>query len=1464
MPGTRRRASAAAAVAAEDPEEHDETNGLHFNEALTWRAGRPIPVADLLRRLQALSQELRGLDQEEAERESLLPIAKQLASQNLLGHKDRGVRAWAACCIVDMFKLCAPDAPYTGSQLKDIFTMIINTILPALSDPSSPYNSQHVYVLKSLAEVKSIVLVTDIPSANNLILALCTACFDVLSQPSKSESGEELSKNVEHYMTKLLIVLVDEAQSLPAEAVDVILAQFLRADPRVLSGGSKSKKGAQYDERQSTLLLKEAPPAYNMAMNICNSLPEKMARLISQYFSSVIVDATSVPIPLKTSKNRSKRMSSVGADSDDEAPRQPTEDDLNESRKVHRLLRELWRSSPLVLQDIIPQLDAELSAEDVQLRNLATETLGDIISGIGAAGPPPPPTYNPSAYPSQSLSPPSERLPVYNFLTTPTSPQSFASSYHQVYESFLSRRNDKSPAIRAAWTTAIGRILSTNAGGVGLDEEDQQRLLKLFGEMLVDGDERVRLAAVKSVERFGYHDIVQKLGIRGSAAESESILSNLADRVKDRKPAVRTEATKLLAKIWGVAAGAIAEGSERVGLLLGPIPSRILEAYFLNDKEVNVLIDRILFEELVPLSYPDTKRKRGRESQANGDVEYTEADVDKIRVERILVLIRDLLPRPKLVLFAKQTHQVVLAKYMDALLKKCEEFNGGVMESRSQEIEQHLGRLIDYHAKMLPETSRASEDLWKFAKMHDRRCYALIRFCIATDSDYRRVRNSIRELTKRIEEATGSSATLLDTLIPLVYRSSILLYNKNHVPAIIQFSRTDEKGLGSTAHEVLKEISSKNPDVFRGYVEELCKVLESEAPTAKKPNRPGAVDDLKACAGFARRFPKDVPTDRKFIKAMLSFAQFGSPPKAAKYGVSIIMACTDKKEMHARDLLKQCTEGFEYGKGNYLARLAALSQLMLLGSKAIEDEIDPVIDIAIDGVLLRSTPADAQQNPDWTDEPDEDCAAKMWALKILVNRLRGLSDDESINQVSEPVYKLLNTLVSKHGELSRKIESPVAQKSRLRLLASELLLKLCCEKRFDALLTPRDFNELATVIQDPHAKVRDGFVRKLMKYLGQDKLPKRFYTIVFLGAFEPDSRIKTSTFTWLKARQAAFSKAHDHVLEDVFARFLSVLAHHPDFDTEVENLRDVVTYLLFYLKAVANEDSISLIYHQAQRVKAVEDAIDPARSESLYVLSDLAQAVIQRYRDLFGWNIQAVPKKARMPADVFANLPSHERAQEIAEKQHVPEELVDELDDLVRAAVKGRKQRKSETTSEQREKKRARASSTFPTRKAPKAAKIAKTPKKRKEPLSDNVASGDRRRSGRNLGGKNYAESSQGEDEEMDDAQDQENESGDEIVQEDGPVEEENEHQSDVDDVEEQETPAQTPKSTQGKSKTAAAKSEAPKEKKAPAKAIKSKTNGATPTRRSTRGKPPPQADDAESDDDALSDPPDSDDEQRL
>lgn len=91
---------------------------LRFKQELNWRAGRPIAVAELLRRLESLARELQSYEQDEVAVESLQTAAKELASQQLLSHKDKGVKALTASCLVDIFRLCAPNAPYTQQQMK--------------------------------------------------------------------------------------------------------------------------------------------------------------------------------------------------------------------------------------------------------------------------------------------------------------------------------------------------------------------------------------------------------------------------------------------------------------------------------------------------------------------------------------------------------------------------------------------------------------------------------------------------------------------------------------------------------------------------------------------------------------------------------------------------------------------------------------------------------------------------------------------------------------------------------------------------------------------------------------------------------------------------------------------------------------------------------------------------------------------------------------------------------------------------------------------------------------------------------------------------------------------------------------------------------------------------------------------------------------------------------------------------
>ena len=1364
------RRGAAAAPAEDEP----RLPGLQFDEPLTWRAGKAIPVGELLRRLEELQKEMMDMEQDETDKDSLTKVAKELVHANLLHHKDKGVRAWTAACLVDVLRICAPDAPFTPAQLKvglklnaagtpltyeqDIFTLFVGSILPALSDPGHAYHNQHLYVLQSLAEVKSIVLLADIDRADGLILQLFSSFFDIISGTAKSSTGEQLSKNAEYMMNQILVTMVDEVESLPAPVVEIILVQFLRAAPTAKQNGD-----AKADDKQTTLMFKELPAAYKMAEFLCNACPEKMSRYISQYFNDVILDITS-----SGKLGDGDRRASMQVDSDDEdGTTGPSDSDLKELNKAHRLLKELWRAAAPVLQNVIPQLEAELSAENIELRRLATETLGDIVSGIGAAGPPPPPVMDPAAYPQLTLNDDAQYNVSANILTTPLSPQSFSQTYPSVYQKLLSRSNDKSPVIRTAWTTAVGRIIATSAGGIGLSREDEVALIKGLADKLNDGDERVRIAAVRAVGGFSFKDLVTKLADNGNVDKQGSVLASLADRCRDKKHHVRVEAMTVLGRIWGVASGEVAAGNEAVTTLLGGIPSRIFDVYYTNDKDITVLLDHVMFEELLPLSYPPSKSRSAK--KANGDSQQSQVanddtfDPNKVRVERLLVLVRLLTPKAKKAFLAMHGRQKLFKEVLTKFIEQCEEYNGGVMQGEEKKIKQRLDQMINWFCNSLPDAPRASADLWKFAKMHDRRAYHLIRCAMEATADFKTVYKAIKEFTKRIEAAPGAPAGLLETMTPLLYRSGSIVYNQSHLGAILEFSRNDELGLGATAHEMLKEISERNPDIFKAQVKDLCKLLVSEAPSETKPNEIGSVKTLKACAGFARKYPEEISKERAFQQALIKFAKYSQPAKASKYAVTVLLSTSDRKEMHAKDLLKWAVQDWSFDEPFAVNKLAVISQITVLSPNVTDEFYDDILDITAKQVLtnFRSKP---DEDIGWVEDAalDLEGQAKCWAVKTLVNRLRVVPDEASAKELEDPVCTLLNGLIEKEGDLLGTGETPKHHASRLRLLAAQQLLKLSTSKIFSDVVTSQAFNRLATVAQDSIFQVRRGFIEKLQKYLVQNRLPSRFYTIIFLLAFEPETTFQLSAITWIKSRAKFFADKQSTTMEAIMPRLLSLLAHHPDYSSEAADLADTAKYILFYVSNIANEDNAGLIFKYAERVKGARDGISPAESDNLYVLSDLAQAIVRKWELKKGWTTQIYAGKVGLTRDIFSAMLDHATAQAVADKNFLPEEMDDLLDGVVKVADRRKKaqptKRKASADEGAPVAKKARKSTEGKPTKSPAVKKIAKpkTPaRKAKNPddfepsSSTAMTASERRKSGRATASKKvYADRDDSEDDE--------------------------------------------------------------------------------------------------------------------
>ncbi|KAI0386243.1 armadillo-type protein [Hypomontagnella monticulosa] len=1462
----------------EDQEMEEELVSLQFDEPLSWRAGKSIATGELLRRLEKLSKELVDMDQETVDKESLTHVAKELASPNLLSHREAGVKAFAAACLVDILKLCAPEAPFTPKQLKEIFTLFVKTILPALWDPSNAYNTQHKYVLTSLAEVKSILLINDVTNAEELLLHLFSSFFDGISGSSKAASGEQVAKDVEFHMTDILVTLVEESASLPPAVLDVIMAQFLRAAP---PGGHREKADA--NGKQTTLLPKEEPEAYVMAKTVCNSCPEKMARYVGQYFSEVIMDVSG------SGGHANGHKDDDDSDGDDGATG-PSESDFKELRKAHQLLRELWRAAPTVLPNVIPQVDAELSADNIQLRLLATETLGDMIAGIGAAGPPPSPELDPAAYPPLKLNDEVPDHPTTSILTTPISPLSFAQTHSQAFHNFVGRRIDKSPLIRAAWTTAAGYIVSTSAGGIGLSREDESTFVNGLRDKLNDNDEKVRLAAVKAIETFSFRDIITKLAAIGGVTKEGSILFTLADRCRDKRSSVRVEAMALLAKLWAVGTGELAAGQESVASALSGIPSRIFNTFYANDLELNVLLERVVFECLIPLSFPPPPKAKGpkssngnSQSQSTVDQAY---DQDRIRAERILLLVKHLDSNARRAFNALQARQPQFSKVLENLVRQCDAFNGGNPEGNAERINQNLKKTIQYLAQFLPDPIKVEADLNSFANLHDRRCYQLIKFTVSAESDFKTMHRAVKELVKRIQGS--SKPSMLETLLPLLYRSAYIVLNKSHLATYMDCSKSDKDGLGAAAQEITTEISQTNPDLFKTHVGQLCKDLVDGAPTTDRPNETAMVETLKACSSYSKKYPNELPDDRKFIQALMSYSLHGEPAKAAKYAVNVMMARKDDKSMvSATDLLQRVMKDWGYDSPRFLTKLAAVSQLELLAPKVTADSNDQIIDTALEDVLLKVRTDAQDSDPEWAadSELDEECQVKCWALKLVVNRLRGTQDLDEAKELAKPVFKLLRTLLKQSGELCKVKDTPKHHKARLRLLSGQLFLKLCTSKHFEEIFSHTDFNQLAFLTQDPSAMVRRLFVEKLQKYLVQNKLRPRFYTMIFLTAFEPDTSFKNQIETWIRSRARFFRDAKQNVMESTMGRLISLLAHHPDYGTDEDDLVDHAKYLLYYISNVATEANFGMIFKYAERVKQTRDGITPTESERLYVISDLAQSVLRKLQDKKNWSFQAYSGKIGLPIGLYTALPSHDVAQEIAEKQFLPEGLDDKLDELLRSMDKKKKRRyvdeRAEGQPAQKKVKAAVPKASARVRAAPKAAKApskkaavktskASRSKKAARSSSPAMDSADRRRSGRSKKNSSYIERDSSEDDEdmlegvaewdyydekgnpvQDDDQDSsdlseldEAEPADEPQQTDKPEEE-----SELSDVEEQEqeepeeAQPSPPQRTNGRRGRGAAPP-APKSKaSSPKPAAKaSATKGKSPAASKAKSKPAPKA----------------------
>ncbi|XP_037506723.1 LOW QUALITY PROTEIN: sister chromatid cohesion protein PDS5 homolog B-like [Rhipicephalus sanguineus] len=177
-----------------------------------------LSTDDLVRRLKECAQTFQNLSQDE-DNSAYVQLALHLAGEGFLNHNSKDVRLLVACCIADVFRVFAPEAPYKDpEQLKTIFLFFIEQ-LRGLEDPKDPTFKRYFYLLENLAWVKSFNICIELEDNQAIFCQLFSLIFTIVN--------DNHSNKVKNFMLDMMCPLITEADTVSQGLLDIVLKQII-------------------------------------------------------------------------------------------------------------------------------------------------------------------------------------------------------------------------------------------------------------------------------------------------------------------------------------------------------------------------------------------------------------------------------------------------------------------------------------------------------------------------------------------------------------------------------------------------------------------------------------------------------------------------------------------------------------------------------------------------------------------------------------------------------------------------------------------------------------------------------------------------------------------------------------------------------------------------------------------------------------------------------------------------------------------------------------------------------------------------------------------------------------------------------------------------------------------------------------------------------------------------------------
>lgn len=1184
---------------------------LSFNKSLVSTVKNPLSTKDLLVRLEDLYNELSSMDQDDVDLSSLKKVRTQLATKRLIHNSNRGVQAFVSCCLVDILRLTAPDAPYNATELSQIFRLFFRQI-KLLSDTDSGYYQQYIYLVTRIAEVKIAVLLTDLPDKSKLTDGMFESVYTAVCT-----SDETVYKNLETIFLELLTEVITESNQIPDKSMKMMLNKFLQHIKLAKKRGSSI-------------------PGFAFTVKLFTLNADRMSRFVTIFFSDMLYKT------IKSFEQNKHQIDEDMQDSDDESiDDHLANDDMQQLKKVHLIIIEIWKYVPEVDTSIIGLISNELEAEDESIRVLATEVVGRILS------------------------------------ISPT-PVSFADEHKETFGKWIKRPLDRSVEVRKSWMKSALKVLQKQPT---ICQQVSGGVLKL----LVDTNASVRLSTLTQLRQVKGSEFMEHLN-------TQSMMKTLFQLMREKHSEIRHVSIQLLANLYNQVFSGLNTADDHK--LIRNIPEQILNLTYINSEEVRKEMDFALFEYIFPREDDDIKR-----------------------VNRLVTVVASLSPKARSAFYAIIRRQTQLGAVLRKLLDIAEVYDGGADDT----AEIKLDRGINWFNGNMPSDLNYGVILKAFFTYNNARMLRLLHIMLSTlNFDYSDMYNALSELIDKLSESDISNVVGIDNTLTtaqivkgfklICYRSCPLLYNKSNVSELLKISREDGE-LQKAASDLISSMSELTPEILKGNISDLIDSVCQRTAGKSIDN------DLIAINNFVKKFP-DVMNDQlsesstqmsdvgdgSFFEKLVQMGVNGTPTEA-KYSVRILSSShISLKEAYIQEIIDKISVP-KLASINLNTQLTSISEILMVDISLLESKLNDLSKFLLSNLLLHNNlPSDIQETGWISDEsllttPEGiACNSKLISLTIFVNWLKAIKDDDtiSVDKVADPIIGLLNSIINNGGEIVPQKDSTYPTKnnikSRLRLEAGLQIIGLGKYDSYDRKLTQSVLKELIFLIQDEDVHVRRSILKSLCENLTENKLMKRFAPLVFFFAQDPEKEIKDQTAKWIRAalvREITSGTSNDDLtFEASYVRFIYMLSHHQKFEelfeaynqasmdekrqSFLELAKFALVYLVYALGLITTQNSISLLFYLTQRIKQYEDVeLDNTSNDRLYLLSDLAQQVIQRISDIRTWNITTWSGKYALPADLFIKNRDRKQVHDVILSTYIPDEYSEDTSRLVQSQCSG-------------------------------------------------------------------------------------------------------------------------------------------------------------------------------------------------